>query len=273
MNPQAGGHDPRVDRAGHPRRGLGSRRLVWGAFLVSAAFHVVFVLLYPSLFPVIDPRADFLPPLGTPVPDGIQVLRVIEIDEDEDVPEPDAPEFAPVTEREVTVVRPGTIDAPVTDFARPGISAAERLRPRVTDPRLWAPLPPEFSELTLEQREELALAGRLRDWYDSVQAAAAAESAMTDWTFTDGDGGRWGVADGQLFLGDYAIPVPVFAAPPGAARDAQWRYAEVARQGQSVAVQQTVRERMEAIRARRDAERARERAQGAQGADSTGTRR
>ena len=125
---------------------------------------------------------------------------------------------------------------------------------------------------SLQQREELALAGRLQEWYDSVRASAEAEAAMTDWTFTDGDGRRWGFADGNLYIGDYPVPMPSFAPQPGAARETAWRYAEVARQGQSAAVQQTVRERMEAIRARRDAERAAERARGQQ-ADSTATQR
>ena len=271
MKTEAGGQDPRLDQAG-PHRGLGTRRLVWGAFTASVTLHVVFILVYPALFPGLDPSdANLLLPVGTPVPEGIEVLRIVEIDEIEDVEEPDEPELAPVDVREVEVATPGIDDAPVVDFSRPGVSAAERLRPDIGDSRLWLPLPPEFSELTLSQREELALSGRLREWYDSIQAAAEAENAMTDWTFTDGDGRRWGVADGQLYLGDYAIPMPTFAPPPGAARETAWRYSELARQSQSMQVQQTVRERMEAIRARRDAERARERA--LQQADTTGAGR
>jgi hypothetical protein len=142
------------------------------------------------------------------------------------------------------------------DFARPGISAADRLRMTLTDRRLWAPLPTALRELTLEQREELALSGRIAEWYDSIQAVAAAEAAWTDWTFTDGDGNRWGISDGQLHLGGLTLPLPVFGAAPGAARERAWQWDEISRQGNSVAVQQTVRERMEAIRARRDRERA-----------------
>jgi hypothetical protein len=54
--------------------------------------------------------------------------------------------------------------------------------------------------------------------------------------------------------------LPSFGAAPGAARERAWVWDEIARQGASVAVQQTVRERMEAIRERRDRERAAERA-------------
>jgi len=251
-----------LDQAGPAHRGLGPKRLVWGAFTVSVVVHVFFIFVYPSLFPGIDPSgASLYVPLGQPVAEGLEVIQLVEIDVLEEIQEPEEPEFAPVEARTVEATRrpSGTT---VIDLSRPGITHAEILRPDdIGDSRLWAPLPREFSELTLAQREELALAGRLQEWYDSVQALAAADAAMTDWTFTDGDGRRWGVADGQLFLGDFAIPMPTFAAPPGAARDALWRYGEVARQGQTMAVQQTVRERMQAIRARRDAERARERAQ------------
>lgn len=256
MNLQAGGRDPRWDRAGPSRRGLGPRPLVWGAFTASAVLHAFVILIYPSLFPEIFVDGEGPISAGPPVPAGIQVMRVIEIDVPEEVQPPDEPELEAVQERAMEVVRPRGPDSPVVDLARPGITAADILRPNLTDARLWAPLPREFRELTLEQREELALAGRLAEWYDSVAASAAAEAAWTDWTFTDGDGDRWGIADGQLFLGGLAIPLPSFAPPPGAARERAWVWDEIARQGQAVAVQQTVRERMEAIRARRDRERA-----------------
>lgn len=260
MESQAGGQDLRPDLAGPSRRALGSRRLVWGAFAASIAVHVVFIVLYPSLAPRFRPSDnESVVPVGTQPPKGIEVVNVAEVDVAEEVEEPEEPEFEPIQERVATAAPSGAPGVPVVDFSRPGIPAAERIRPNISDRRLWAPLPEEFRQLTLEQREELAMAGRLAEWYDSIAAAAAAESAMTDWTFTDGDGGRWGVADGRLYLGSFAVPLPTFAPPPGAARERAWQWSEIARQGQSVAVQQTVRERMEAIRARRDAERARER--------------
>lgn len=269
METQAGGRDPRVDRAGPWRRGLGPRRLVWGAFAASVAVHVVIIALYASFFPRIVPSApDYLVPVGASSQDGIQVMRVVEIDVRPDVEVPEEPELERVIERSAAVGSPTPEEGPVVDFARPGISAVDRLRPDISDPRLWAPLPEEFRQLTLQQREELALSGRLQEWYDSISAVADAESAMTDWTFTDGDGRRWGVADGQLFLGGLALPLPSFAPPPGSeARERAWQWDEIARQGRSVAVQQTVRERMEAIRARRDAERAAQRGDTAGGSN------
>jgi hypothetical protein len=214
------------------------------------------------LFPLLEPgEAQYVFPVGGPPAEGIEVVRVVEIDLVEEVEPPEEPEFEPVREREVAAAPSVVGDRPVADFARPGISAAERLRPNLTDRRLWAPLPRQFRELTLEQREELAIAGRLAEWYDSVAAAAEAEAAWTDWTYTDGDGGRWGVADGRLYLGDYAVPLPTFGAAPGAARERAWQWDEIARQSGQMAIQQTVEDRIEAIRARRDAERARARQQ------------
>ena len=267
MNAQAGGQDSRLDRTGPRGRGLASPRVVWGAFAFSAAVHVFVILIYPALFQSMDPSdSAFLPPSGAGPVDGIEVMRVVEIDVITEVEPPEEPELVPVEEREVATVAPSRGETIVIDLSRPGISAAERLRPNLRDPRLWAPLPPEFGELTLQQREELAIAGRLADWYDSVSAVAAADAAWTDWTFLDGDGRRWGISDGQLHLGGFALPLPQFGTSSAAARERAWEWDEIARQGTSVAVQQTVRDRMEAIRVRRDRERAEQRG------DTTGGR-
>ena len=73
---------------------------------------------------------------------------------------------------------------------------------------------------------------------------------------TDSDGKKWGISEGQLHLGGLTLPLPSFGTAPGAARERAWQLGELARQQNSMAVQQTVKERMEAIRARRDRERA-----------------
>jgi len=260
MASQAGGQDPVLDGAGPPYRGLGSRAIAWGAFTVSAAVHVFFIAIYPRLFGTFEPSSGTFaaPYFISPSSEAMEVLNVVEIDVPPEVDRPGEPEMDAVDRREASVSPPALNDVPVVDFARPGLTAAERLRPNVRDRRLWAPLPEEYTQLTLEQREELALAGRLAEWYDSVQAAQAAEAAMTDWTFTDGDGKRWGVADGKLYLGGFALPMPTFGAAPGAARERAWEWGELARQGNAMAIQGTIKERMEAIRARRDRERAQE---------------
>jgi hypothetical protein len=65
-----------------------------------------------------------------------------------------------------------------------------------------------LGELTPAHREELLASGRLQEWYDSVRVAEDAERALTDWTFTDEAGKRWGVSDGRVYLGDFSLPLP-----------------------------------------------------------------
>ena len=270
MEDRAGGREPTPDRVTQRRSGLGSRPVVRAAFGASVAVHVLAVLAYPALSRRIDPGGVAFPfAAGAGQPQGVEVIELVEVDVVEDLERPEDPEeierveAAPVEiQRPALAVSPGAVELPL-----PGLTPAERLRPRLTDRRLWAPLPPEFSELTIEQREELLIAGRLQEWQDSVNAAAAAAAAWTDWTFEDADGGRWGVSERGLHLGDLTLPLPQFEAPYGR-RDYMWQWNEIARQGAQAAVQESVRERMEAIRARRDAERARERA--TPPADSTG---
>lgn len=261
MEDSAGGRDPTSGRVAPRQSGLGSPTLVRAAFGVSVAIHVLAILTYPALLRRLDPEGVAFPfPSFAGSPDGIEVIQLVEVDVLDEVARPEDPrQVERIEAAPVAIEGPSLGDPTSVDLPGPGLTPAERLRPRLTDRRLWAPLPPEFSELTLEQREELMVAGRLAEWQDSMNAAAAAAAAWTDWTFTDGDGGRWGISEGRLHLGDLTIPLPTFDAPYGQ-RDFMWQWNEIARQGAQAAVQETVRERMEAIRARRDQERERERA-------------
>jgi hypothetical protein len=38
--------------------------------------------------------------------------------------------------------------------------------------------------------------------------ALALSNRATDWTYTDGEGRRWGLSPGRLHLGDFSIPLP-----------------------------------------------------------------
>ncbi len=197
-------------------------------------------------------------------PQGMDVIRIVEVDAVPDAQRPEEPiRVAPVQAATPDLRGPSVGEEPSIDLGGFGETAAERLRPNLTDPRLWAPLPPEFTALSLEQREELLIAGRLTEWNDSMAAAAAA--ATPNWAFTDSKGRQWGIADGKLHLGSIAIPIPSFSPPPGQDRDYLRQFDEMARQSANAQTQQTVRERLEAIRERRDRERA------AAQADSAGT--
>ena len=269
-----GGRATVSEEIGHPRLGLGSRPVVGGAFALSAAIHIIGILVYPYLFPSIQPDGVvFIYPAESSENGGIEVLRIVEVDVLQDLENPEDPEEIETVEAEAAVSEQDFRDTPAIELMRPGLTAAERLRPRLTDRRLWAPLPPEFRRLTLEQREELAIAGRLAEWIDSVAAEAAAEARFTDWTFTDGDGDRWGISDGQLHLGSVTLPIPEFAAPPGAAREYLLQWDEIARPGTAIRIQESVQDRIDAIRERRDRERELERERSEAENDTTRTSR
>ncbi len=281
MTPPSG---PPVTSNPFYRRDPGGHRVAWSSVGVSVLIHVL--VLGVAAFGVTRPL-----PANDPVMRPIRPLReVVEIvmvldmpvlpeepeDDDEEEEEEalralpqvnvnpqgvvvESPNLGRETGIEITLPR-------VTGPGSLGETPAERLQPALRDGRIWAPLPPEALELTPEQREELLIAGRLGAWNDSIAAVAAAAAAWRDWTVTDGDGDRWGVADGRLYLGDFAIPFPMTFSGSSADREYLRDFAEMQRQGQTAVIQQSVRERMEAIRARRD----RERAEAQATADSAG---
>jgi len=261
MQSRPGGEETTRDRAWGESRGLGSRRLRVTAFGVSVAAHVIAVLFYTSVMQVLRPDAASFPlPTDAGEELGTPLIQLIDINP-EDLTRPDDPEEIEQVEAPEAETRPPFIPGPtVGELVPPGPTAAERLRPNLVDARLWAAPPPEFYQLTLEQREELLLSDRIVEWYDSVSIARAAEDRLTDWTFTDSKGGRWGVADGKIYLGDVALPLPLSFGTPVGMRDAvarrQFEFDEIERQSQRYLIEQSWKERAAAIRARRDRERA-----------------
>jgi len=237
------------------------------SFGASVAIHAVILLGAALGIALPSPQDNPASRAITPADAGVEVVWILggsPPPEPEVRPEEPAPIAAAVVAPDgIIVVRPDLGDTGpqlelprLTGPGRPGETPAERLQPALRDERLWAPPPPEFGALTPAQREELLIAGRLGAWNDSVSAAAAAAAAWRDWTVTDGGGGRWGVADGQLYLGDIVIPFPMTFSGSSDDRAYLRDFAEMQRQGQTAVIQQGVRERMEAIRARRDRERA-----------------
>ena len=265
MTHRAGGDDTSSDRAAQARRqDKGSRRLSAWAFGISAALHLIGIAVYPLLFDRLRPDGVSFPmPAATTEERGVEVIRLVEIQEEEE----EDPTLLPEEPEEPEVpASPGLIDLPTAadeveaELLPPGPTAAERLRPRLTDARIWAPLDRALGELTPAQREEILVAGRLQEWYDSVRVAEEAERALTDWTFTTDDGKRWGVADGRLYLGDFSIPAPfefgVNPARRAEVADRTYQFEEIERQARQFEIQGSWRERSEAIRQRRDQERA-----------------
>ncbi len=250
-----------AEHAGRERLGLGSRRVVWTSAAISVAIHLLLIGLYP-IYGTLAPGNARLPfPDFTGSSDALELLRLIELAQATDPERPDDPDEIQEIESPEVPLTPLILEAePGLDFTPPPLTGAELLRPRLTDERLWRPIDPSLTDLSLEQREELALRGRIADWADSLAAAQAAEARLTDWTFTDGDGKRWGVADGRIYLGDVVLPgTHLFGVPVGKRDEVaqrQWQWDEILRQSARRDVEDAWEDRQEAIRERRDRERA-----------------
>ena len=256
------GHTIRPDPgAGRVRSGLGSRRVVWTSFAVSIAIHVLVLGLYPIYGTSEPENARLRGPTSTASSAALRLLRLIEMAQAADAERPDDP--TEIDEIETSELAPAPVilqREPGAELTPPPLTGAELLRPRLTDERVWRPIDPSLTDLTLQQREELALRGRIADWADSLAAAQAAEARLTDWTYTDSEGKRWGVADGKIYLGDVVLPgTHLFGVPVGKRDEVaqrQWQWDEIMRQTARYDVEESWSERQDAIRERRDRERA-----------------
>jgi len=262
MNQRPGDSEPPSGRVTDPRRsGLGSKRVVSVSFGSSAVLHIVIILVYAASGLELRPESpEFRVPITASEPQGMEVLRLIEFAAEDDPERPDDPEEIEEVEVPVVARTPVFIDRePGADLGPPPRSGADLIRPNLKDARLWRPLDPSVTELSLEQREELLLSGRIMEWFDSMSIAAEAERAMTDWTFTDSDGKRWGFADGKIYLGDMVLPGMMFGVPVGKRdeyAERMWQWDEIQRQSARMEVLESWKERQAAIRERRDRERA-----------------
>jgi len=236
--------------------------VVWASFGVSAALHLVAILIYPSLNhrEITDPVPFLLPSTVVPT-SGMQAIELIELAPDEDPERPEDPEELALLEAPpVTAEAPvlGGFEGPV--LVAPGPTAAERLRPDLRDERIWAPVAQSRVELSLEQRLDLDMAARILQYQDSVEAAIAMGAASTDWTYTDSEGKRWGVTPGAIHLGDITIPLPNFnlgSSKVYEQREIMRVWEAMQRQAERAVIQESWKDRAQAIRARRDRERAR----------------
>jgi hypothetical protein len=239
-------------------------KALWVSLGISALLHLFVILLYPSLLvrapsffsPVYGPSAEALGPEGT------RLVNLLELPEPpdpevippEEEPEPEVPEL-PVQEE-----RPGEEENPggVQEGPPTGPTAAERLRPRAGDLRLWAPVDPEIIALSEEEIMRLLLSAELEGVADSMALAEEMARRGLDWTYTDDEGKRWGISPGVLHLGDVTLPLPSFGASPWNREqnaDRLWAWDDIERGAARKGVQDVWRERAEAIRRRRDAER------------------
>ena len=239
----------------HRRRGRGP--LVVGLAL-SALAHVLAVVVYSfSTAPFDNPARPALP-LPAEASDGIEVVRILELDGPPPGEPIDPTEIAAPEQPQVVPEVPSFEDE-FPRFPEGYRSAAERLRAGPVSPRLWRALDAEPIEPTPEEALELRLLAAIEEMNDSAAAQAERERAALDWTHTDGDGGKWGVTPGRLHLGDITIPLPFGFGPPpdynGDRAEAAFRFSDIDRAAGSLAARQSWRERAEVMRRRREARR------------------
>jgi len=228
-------HTNRPDRgAGRVRSGLGSRRVVWTSFGISVTIHLLLLGLYP-IYGTSDPEnTRSTVPALTSSSAALELLRLLEVALAADAERPEDPSELEQIESPELAPAPLILERqPGAELTPPPLTGAELLRPRLADERLWRPIDPSLADLTLQQREELALSGRIVEWADSLAAAQAAEARLTDWTYTDDEGKRWGVADGKIYLGDVVLPgTHMFGVPVGKRDEVaqrQWQWDEIMR--------------------------------------------
>jgi len=240
-------------------------------FIASLLIHVLILGLFHFTAPSYRERIDAVRAerLAAPI-SGVQIVQV--------VPAPDAVDepvlrIVPPQEDVPTVVAPTAVTPQLLLPPVPGVpptiarpadpgSLYDRVRPRGTDPRLWtAPIPPAPTPESDMFQEALAPLYRQLDMLnDSLLAALLASERANDWTVTDENGGRWGVANGRLYLGKFSIPLGQsgFAPPPGRRDEINGRlrgWNEIQRQASDIEVRQAVEERIKAIRERKAAAR------------------
>lgn len=230
------------------------RRVLAVGLAVSVLVHVLAVALIGDwLAPTPDRPADRRVPLVIEPPDGLRVVDLAPVSgeaiEEPERPDRDEDEEAPAVDREVVAAAPESADTVPADTR----TAADRLAPRIVDPRLWRPMillprEPTFEEVQTRIAEAVELLS------DSALAAVEAAMRARDWTVTDADGGRWGISPGQLHLGDVTLPLPVFFVDREAmAAEAMWY--ELDQQLERTQILESFEDRVRAIRERRERER------------------
>ncbi len=229
--------------------------------IVSVLFHILVVRLSPLIIRYMEPVGFPPPPIVTAQPEGMRAIefRITETPQVE--PEP-VPEPEPEPEEPAPEVTEGVTE--------PRLTAAERLRPRIGDWRLWlvTPFVRNRPDLTPEQRAEAVrqrLYAMLEAYDDSVAAEIIRQAEAMDWTVGE-EGNKWGVSPGRIHLGPITLPLPFYVGPGREAEGMLRDYDAIQRQAGQAAIDETFDDRREAIRERE--EKAREEAK----RDTTKTR-
>jgi hypothetical protein len=181
----------------------------------------------------------------------VEAMRAVTLSE---VPDPDRETVAtalPPDPRPEVAPRPPEAE-PVEPRERR--TAAQRLAPRVVDPRIWRPMVLLPREPNLED-VQARVAEAIEMLSDSALAEAERALRARDWTVEDASGGRWGISPGKIHLGSVTLPLPLFFPldMEEQARQAYWR--ELEHQLDRAEFLESFDARVRAIRERRDRER------------------
>jgi hypothetical protein len=257
--PTARGHRPVRDRRARERRALVA------GLTVSLILHLLLVAVAVRF---LDPEIEYVTsPRETTAAEPVG-LRAVTIARGEAAPED--PPMGPIEQPAAPVAPPSGAPAPAppppADAAPPGErpGAAQRLTPRMVDPRLWRPmivLPRQPSFDDVQDR----VAAAIEMLSDSALAEVERAARARDWTVEDASGGRWGVSPGQLHLGSVTLPIPLHFPVDlaGLGHDAQWY--ELETQLERAEFLENFDTRVRAVRERRDRERTERRAAGIRG--------
>jgi hypothetical protein len=255
---------PRSGRRPVRERRVRERRILFLGLAVSALLHLVVLGLASRWLEPADRAVATAPdPLPPEAPATMRAVTLAEpfittLDPDATAPTPPPPPPA---------VRPAPPTAAATEEAVAAVerrTAAERLAPRVIDPRIWRPMVMLPREPRLED-VQARLAEAMEMLSDSALAEAERAIRARDWTVEDADGGRWGISPGKLHLGSVTLPLPIFF-PVDMEQQARDRYwAELEMQFDRAELLESFDARVRAIRERRERERG-----DRQGADRNG---
>jgi len=258
----------------------GYRRSIRIGLLVSAFLHALVAIFVSGQFYIGTRsfRPVKLPPRPTV---GLEVIEISEIDAESAAEE--VLELPPEDRDEIQRPEP-----PIPGDGRrapgdgaddgPGITNAERLRPREGDPRLWEdfadrPLP-EYLEDRFA-RAEGVIRARLGAMLDSLALSEEQRRRALEWLFGEGDQ-QWGVTPDGIVLGGMVIPMNVGAlfeaeGPLGRELRQEARdLADIQRQDFEADIQRVQQERLAEMR-RRSEEEAERRRQDSVSAESDST--
>lgn len=247
--------------------------LVW-SLLVSAAVHVIILVISPLFIGVGVPPGDTAPgdPSSVPVAVGLRAILPVASDgEEAEDPVRDAVRTESSPDRRASTAEsfapsPADPASPSGEAAPDAGTAAdeetarrsvgEALRPGYSDGRLW--VNPRALRVERERSRHEVYMEHLQARIDAANDSIYGRGPDTDWTYVDDEGRRWGISEEGVHLGGVTIPRQLLPIPHTGTNQEQEENRERARQREEIIRQEEERAREEAAeQSRRAAERRR----------------